>query len=200
MAKGAVNAIAYDGAAQRFEDLEKWGDVLKSTANMVSAEVPQYAEIQLELAKGAFNAINDYGTAQRFEDLAKWGDVLKGAAKCIPLNLEFFRHLALCSLHPELDIRICTVLAHAVVGAWPGFSLQDKNQKLISFAVAVSASESFPDELREEAKNAMVLLKEAWQQFKQRNAAGDFPTDEALRLWWKENERNLPPFEFVFGK
>jgi hypothetical protein len=66
-AKGAVNAIAHYGAAQRWEEMAKAWRVL----NSVAARFPDNSDIQFWLAGGAANAINHYGALQHWEEMTK---------------------------------------------------------------------------------------------------------------------------------
>jgi hypothetical protein len=89
-AKIAVNVINYYGTAQRFADLEHWGQLLQR----VATDNPTHSEIQLELAQGAVNAIIHYGPAQRYADLERWGQLLQGVATDNPTHSEIQLELA----------------------------------------------------------------------------------------------------------
>jgi len=81
-AHGAINAIGRYGAADRFEDLERWGRRL-----VALAEDPVFAgdrEIRLDEARGAFNAILRYGEHGRTEARKSWFIRLAAVARAFP--------------------------------------------------------------------------------------------------------------------
>jgi hypothetical protein len=81
-AVAAFNAITSYGQAGRFDELERWGEVVDA----VVVRFPADAAIGLEQAQAAFNAITGYGRAGRFDELERWGEVLAAAFARFPAD------------------------------------------------------------------------------------------------------------------
>jgi hypothetical protein len=72
-----VIALSQHGEAGQWDELERWGRLLRELAESHRG----HEEIQLRLANGAFNAINDYGRAERWDELERWGRLLRELAE-----------------------------------------------------------------------------------------------------------------------
>jgi hypothetical protein len=69
----------YYGSAQRFDDMEAWGQRLVALAE--DERFADNQEIRLYEAKGSFTAMTYYGSAQRFDELEAWGQRLVALAE-----------------------------------------------------------------------------------------------------------------------
>jgi hypothetical protein len=143
----AVNAVTEYGKAERWEDLERWGDRLVGFAGAH----PESVEIQLELAYAAFNAVTLYSEAVRWEDLERWGDRLVGVAGAHQESVGI--QLALASAAVNAEIQYGKAERWEDVERWGG--------RLVGVAGAHQESVEIQLELAKAAANAVRFYGKA---------------------------------------
>ena len=117
-AQAALNAIIYYGSARRFDELERWGDVLAAAF----ASFPADAAIGLTQAKAAVAAISYYCKAGRFDDFERWCATFESALARSDITPELFGQIfgMTIRLHNP-NKRITAAPFMAVARYWPGY-------------------------------------------------------------------------------